>query len=182
MIQRFVPFRIQRAAAALGLRPHAADVAAEVGLRETEAADRAAARELRQPALLLLGRAVGVDRIHHETALHRREGAQAGVAALELLHHQAVGDVVHARAAVAVEVRAEQAEIGELGDERHRERAVLADVLLDARQELLRDELAHGLARELLLVGEQVVEAEEVDAGEIRQGSLRKPGARARKA
>lgn len=70
-----------------------------------------------------------------------------------------------------MEVRSEQAELGELGDERHRERAILADVLLDPRQELLRDERANRLSRELLLVGEKVVEAEEIDAGEFCHGS-----------
>ncbi len=40
VIQRFVPFSTQPLAAAFGLRAHAARVAAEVGLGETEAADR----------------------------------------------------------------------------------------------------------------------------------------------
>ena len=37
-------------------------------------------------------------------------------------------------------------------------------MLLDERQELLVDELAHRVAREPLLVGEQLVEAQEVEA------------------
>ncbi len=55
-----------------------------------------------------------------------------------------------------------------LRHELHRERAVLAHVLLHARQEFAGDEVAHGVAREALLVREQLVEAQEVDAGEAR--------------
>ena len=60
----------------------------------------AALARRRQPALLLRLGAVGVDRVHHEAALHRHEGAQPRVAALELLHDQAVRDVVEPRQAV----------------------------------------------------------------------------------
>ena len=102
----------------------------------------------------------------------RGEAAQAGVAALELLHDQAVGDVVHARAAVALEVGAEDAQLGQLGHELHREGAG-AEVLLDERQEAPLDELRHGAAGEPLLVGQQVVELEEVDAERRLQAQLR---------
>jgi len=99
---------------------------------------------------------------HGEPALHRGEGAQAGVAALELLHDEAVGDVVHAGAAVALEVRSEEAELGELRQELHGEGSVLAD------EELVRDELAHGVARVPLLIREQLVEPQDVAAGKAR--------------
>ena len=56
--------------------------------------------EQRQPVLLLLLGAEGVDRVHHQRALHRGEGADARVAPLELLHDEAVGDVVEPGAAV----------------------------------------------------------------------------------
>ena len=88
-----------------GRGQHAAGVRAEVGLGQAEAADRLAAGHRRQPALLLRLGAVGVDRVHAQRALHRDEAAQAGVAALELLHDQPVGDVAEAGAAVALEVR-----------------------------------------------------------------------------
>ena len=75
----------------------------------------------RQPALLLRLGAEGVDRVHRRATLHRRQRAQAAVAALELLHDQAVGDVVHARAAVALQIGAEDAELGHARNELTRE-------------------------------------------------------------
>ena len=59
--------------------------------------------------------------------------AHARVAALELLHREAVADVAQARAAVALQVAAEQTELGDLRDELVRERAVLP-VLADRRE------------------------------------------------
>ena len=56
-------------------------------------------------------------------ALHAREAADARVAALELLHREAVADLARPGAAVALEVAAEQAELRDLGDELGREGA-----------------------------------------------------------
>ena len=99
--------------------------------------------------------------------------AQAGVAALELLHHEAVGDVAQAGAAVALEVRAEEAELGEPRDELARERAVAGARAPASRGRNSRlDEVAHGLSREELLLGEELVEAQEVDAAEVGHGGL----------
>jgi hypothetical protein len=117
VIQRLVPLSTKPVVGALGAGDHPAGVGAEVGLGEAEAADGLAAREAREPATLLLLGAVGVDRVHHQRALHRAERADARVAALELLHHEAVGDVAHARAAVALEVGARARPAAELGDE-----------------------------------------------------------------
>ena len=89
--------------------------------REAEATDCFAAREWRQPPLALLLGAVGINRIHHQTALHRDEAAQAAVAALELLAYDAVADGIHARAVVALDGAAENAQFGNLLDELHRE-------------------------------------------------------------
>jgi len=105
-----------------------------------------------------------VNRVHDERALNRGERAEARVASLELLHHEAVRDVVHPGAAVAGEVGAEQAELRDLGHEFHRKGAIEPDVLLDPRHELLGDELAHGVARHPFFVGERLVEPQEVDA------------------
>ena len=44
--------------------------------------------------------------------------------------------------------------------------------LAHERQELAAHELAHAVARQALLVGEQLVEAQEVGAGEVRHGGL----------
>jgi hypothetical protein len=73
-------------------------------------------------SLLLLLAAEGVDRIHDQRALHRREGADARVAALELLHDEPVGDVVQPGAAVLLgQVGPEHAQLADLGDELRRE-------------------------------------------------------------
>jgi hypothetical protein len=74
------------------------------------------ARHARKVLLLLLLAAEGVDRVHAEGALHGGEGAHAGVAALELLHDEPVGDVVEPGAAVLLgEVGAEHPELGHPG-------------------------------------------------------------------
>ena len=88
-----------------------------VRLGETEAAERLPRLEPRQPLLLLRLRAVGIDRIHHEAALHGSKRAQARIAALQLLHDEAIGDIVEAGAAIAFEGGAEDAHLPErLGD------------------------------------------------------------------
>ncbi len=89
--------------------------------------------------------AVGMDGIHHQSALHGDEAAQAGIAAFEFLGHEAVGDVGHAGAAVTVEIGAEEAEFAELRDEMLR-KGGLAAVLLDDGDDFVFDELARRLA------------------------------------
>src|SRR5207247_5950162 len=85
---------------AAGGGAHAARVRAEVGLREPEAADGAAARQLRQPFATLVLRSEGEDGVHDETRLDAREGAKPAVAALELLVDETVGDVAEVCTAV----------------------------------------------------------------------------------
>jgi hypothetical protein len=111
-----------------------------------------------------------MDRVHDERALHGGERPQPRIAALELLHDEAVRDVAHSGASVTGQVGAEEAELRHAGNQLHRERAVAADVLLDDRKELLRDELSDRIARHALLVGEELVEAQEVSAAELGQG------------
>ena len=62
VIQRFVP-----------LSRHAGHVAARVGFGQSEATDRASGGEPGEPLLFLLFGAVGMDREHHQRALHRYE-------------------------------------------------------------------------------------------------------------
>jgi hypothetical protein len=116
-------------------------------------------------------RAEGVDRIHHQAALHRDEAAQAGVAALELLHGEAVGDVVEAGQAVLVDGGAEQVELAHLGDQLDGE-ALVAMALDDQRHEARVDPRADGVAHQPLLSAEQRVDLHEVDAGETAHGLL----------
>ncbi len=98
----------------------------------------------RQPVLLLLLGTIGKDWIHHQRALHADEAAQAGIAALEFLHDQAVFDVVHAGAAVAFQVGAEKTQPAHLRDQFARETR-LAEAIADQRQHSFVDELARGL-------------------------------------
>ena len=121
--------------------------------------------------LLLLG-AERVDGVHHERALHRRERANARVAALELLHDEPVHDVVQPGAAVLLgEIGAEVAVLAHLGDELAREAAV--DVgLTDDRQDFFVDEGADGVADGAFLFGEGGVDVEQVAVAraELRGG------------
>ena len=130
---------------------------------EAEAADGFALREERKPFVFLRVVAVGVDRIHDERALHGDEAAEAGVAALEFLRDEAVGDVGHAGAAVAVKAGAEEAEFAELRNEMLGECAFAA-VLFDDGDDFGFDELAGGLAGEFFLVVEERIEIDEIDA------------------
>ncbi len=139
-----------------------------VGLGEAEAADGFATRHRRQPALLLLLGAVGVDRVHRETALHRCHRPQAAVAALELLHDEAVGDVVHAGAAVPAQVGAEETELSHPGYQLAGE-LFAAVAALEERQALALDEAAHAVTRHALLVAEQRIELVVVDCGHERR-------------
>jgi hypothetical protein len=96
---------------------HPARVRAEVGLGEAEAADELGLLELREKPVLLRLAPEGVDRVHHEATLDGGEAADARVAPLQLLHAEAVGDAVHAGAAVALDRGAQEAHVGDLGDQ-----------------------------------------------------------------
>ncbi len=140
---------------------HRRGIRSRVRLGEPEAADGAAGGHLGQPARLLLVAAVRPDREHRERALHGHEGAQAAVAGLELLGRDPVGGRRRSGAAVAVEVHAEQTELGDLRDQLAREGPGF-EVLRDHRQRPLADEGADGVADQALVVAEQVVDGEEV--------------------
>ena len=77
-----------------GSGDHARRIRPVVGLGEAEAADLVGGGERGQPGAALLFAPEGVDGIHDQRALHRRERANARVAALQLLHDEPVGDVV----------------------------------------------------------------------------------------
>jgi hypothetical protein len=83
-----------------GAGDHAAGVRAVVGFGQAEAADPLATRQLGQVFLLLGFRAKVVDGQHHQRRLHAHHGSVARVHALNFARHQAVADVVQARAAV----------------------------------------------------------------------------------
>ena len=159
-------------AVAPGAGPHRAGVGAEVRLGEAEAPDRLAAGEEGDPAVLLLLRPPGHDRVHHERRLDGDERAQARVAALQLLHHEPVRDVGEAREAVFPDRRAEEVELSHLRDQLQRE-ARLPGPLLDARQDALAHPVVNGVAHHSLLVREEVVQCEEIQALVGHRVSLR---------
>src|SRR5262249_26681065 len=97
------------------------------------------------------------------------ERADAGVAALELLTDEAVRGRAGSGAPVAGERAAEQAHLAERGDQLARERAG-RPVLADGRHDARVDEVAHGVAHEALLVGEQLVDRVVVEPAERHGG------------
>ena len=149
-----------------GARAHAAGIGAEAGFGESEAAELFALLHRRQPGLFLLLAAEVVDGIHAQSRLHADEAAHAGVAALEFLRHQSVFDVAHAGAAVALERRAEEAEIGH-GLDQFARKAAGAVALFDDGDEVVFDELARGVADQALFFGEQRIELDEIDTAKF---------------
>src|SRR3546814_14667698 len=70
------------------------------GLGEAEAADPVARRQSGQIFPLLLLRAVGVDRVHHEARLDAHHRAIARIDPLDLARDEAVGDVTRGAPAI----------------------------------------------------------------------------------
>ena len=103
-----------------------------------------------QWSLLLLG-AVGEDGVHDQRALHGDEAAHAGIGALQLLHDEPVLHVAHAGAAVAFEVGAEKAELGQFGDQLGGEAGV-AEAIADERHDALLGEAARRLPHQQFLL------------------------------
>ena len=168
VIHIFAPFRTQSRPVALRVGLHRRRVAAGVGLGQAEAADELAGGHARQPALLLLVGAELPDREHRERALDRDEAAQPAVGRLELAARDAVVRRARARAAVAAEVHAEQAELADRRREvARRQRAVLVP-LLDVREHAVRGEAPHGLRDEPVLVGEEPLQAERIEGADLR--------------
>ena len=115
-------------------------------------------------------RAVRVDRVHHERALHAHHRAVAGVDALDLARDQAVADVVEPGAAVLRrQRRAEEPERAHLAEDR-RIRLLVAKRLGHARQELVLRVGVRGVAHHPLFLGQLLVEQQRVVPREFRLG------------
>src|SRR5206468_12385321 len=80
---------------------HRAGIAAVLRLGEAEASARPSRRHLREPLLLLRLGPVTPDGEHGEAGLDRHEGAQAGVARLQLVSCETVYQAAHAATHVA---------------------------------------------------------------------------------
>ena len=145
-----------------GPRDHPCWIRPVVGFGEAEAADHLGLRQLGEVVLLLRFRSEREDRIHHEGALHGREGADTRVAALELLHDQAVGHARKTSAAVLLgKVGTEHAQFGHLGHE-FIGKAALHVALADDRQYAFVDKFADRIADRALLFGKRRIDVEQV--------------------
>ena len=144
-------------ALAAGGAAHRRHVAAGVGLGQPEGAHLRPLGQGSQQALLLLLAAPLVDARAAEPVVHRGRRADRGVDVLQLLHHQAQRQVVHARPAVPLGHRdARQPQPGQLG-EGVGVVALEPVVLLDDLGELGAHEAASGLDQQLLLGGKRQV-------------------------
>ena len=133
-----------------------------VGLGQSEAADPLAAGELRQILAPLRFAAVGIDRVHHERALHAHHRAIAGVDPLDFTRDEPIAHVVESGAAVRLGQRgAEQAERAHLGKDR-RVGLFVPERVLDARHELFLRVRVRGVAHHALLFVELALEEQRV--------------------
>jgi len=112
----------------------------------------------------LLLAAVDEDRLCHQAERHRHDAAHRRVAAAQLLHHQAVRQVVTARAAVLLGDRhAEEPELGQLRDDAQVDRLDPVP-LRRVRRHLAIDELRGELPHRDLLVGQLEVHGSPLSA------------------
>ena len=125
------------------------------------------------PVTLLLA-AIGVDGMHDQARLHAHRGAIAAVDPLHLPRDESIGDVVHAGAAIALDGRAEQAELAHLRHDRAVE-ALVPIGLEYARHQLFLAVGAGGVAQHALVLRELVVEEKRILPIEARR--LCVPGA-----
>jgi len=151
-----------------GAGQHARRVGTEVRLGEAETTDGLAARQARQPMLLLLLRSECVNGVHHQATLNADEGTQARVTALELLVDEPVGDVVQTGTTVFDrQIRAKETELADTRRQLDGEGTV-AEVLGDHRQVLTLDELPCRIARQALLGVEEIVDFVVVGSAKAR--------------
>ncbi len=146
-----------------GRGAHPRGVRAEIRLGQAEAADGFAALQARQPPVLLLVRSICIDGIHHQRALHRNKAPQARIAALNLLHDEAVFHVAHARAAVAFEVGAVKPQLAHFRNQFGR-KARIAETIANRRRNALIGEAPRRLPHHQLLLAEKGVDREIVHA------------------
>ena len=134
------------------MRLHRGDVGARGRLGQPEAGELLAARLGREPLLLLLLGPVAQERERVEPDVDGDQRAERGLAALDLLADERLGDEVEAGAAVLLRNDdSEQAQLRHPLD--HAQVEVVVDVVLDrVRQHALVHEGANGVLGEALLV------------------------------
>ena len=138
-------------------------VGSVIGLGERERPDRVQCGHRRQPALLLLLRAAHRDRLHGQPGVHAEEGAQRPVAAVQLHVDEPAGHGAHAGGAVAVDVLADDLQLGQPPEQVPGQLGLLP-VVADVGQHLLVDEPPDGDEPLPLLPGELLAHREEVRA------------------
>ena len=111
-----------------------------------------------------------MDRVHRERPLHAHQRSDAGIAGLELDAGQAVGDCTGARAAVPLEVHAQDTERSELESELTRGDRALLEPVAHAGLDPRLDIVAHDVADRALLLRQQRVEVEQTERGLGRAG------------
>jgi hypothetical protein len=119
-----------------------------------------------------------VDRAHGEGALDGDEGPQARVPGFELHAREAILDGAPAGAAVAFQVHAEDAELGELGDELPRKNGPVEPVVY-VRLDPVPHERPHAVAHRELPLGEVRLDVQEVVPGRVLSPSSVSPNFRA---
>jgi hypothetical protein len=159
----------------VGAGAHAARIRTGIGLGQAEAADPFTGREPGQEFLALRLGAIGVDRVHHQRGLHRHHRAVAGVDALDLARDEAIADVVDARAAIAVDGRAEEAHLAHLAEDRGVGLLVVEGVL-DPRHQLLLAILPGGIADHPFVLAELLLHQEGILPDEGGLGRLGRGG------
>ena len=95
-----------------------------------------------------------IDGIHHQRRLHADKAAQAGVAALQFLHHQAVLHIRHARAAIALNVCAKKSQLAH-GLNQLARKASVPVALLDDGNQVVFDEGPGSVASHAFIVAEK---------------------------
>ncbi|CAB4852643.1 unannotated protein [freshwater metagenome] len=146
---------------------HARGVGPEVGFGQAEAAERLAGSHAGEPLVLLGLGAEGMDAIHRQRTGDTHEGAEPGVARLELETGQPVGHRAGAGATVALEMHTEDAEFSELARKFTCRDGAGLEPAADMWRDAVLDPRAHHVADRALLLAQEGVEVEE---GEGRHG------------
>ena len=134
-----------------------------VRLGQREGAQLVHPRHVGQPPRLLFLRAAHGDRHHGQARVHAEDHAEAAVPAVQLHGHQAARQRAHPRALVALDVLADDAELGQPPDQRPADLRSFP-VLAGDRHDLLIDEPPDGREVRPLLVGELLPDGKEVRA------------------
>ena len=138
----------------------AGDVGAAQRFGQAEGADLLQRVDVRQPGVLLLLRGECLDRAGEESVVDAHEGGDRGVRAGRF----GVQDAGEEVGVALAPDRADQVDLGQLGDQVHRELAAVPAVDGD-RLDLAGQELADLGQPVLLLAAEQLLEGEEVAVG-----------------